>query len=387
LKSANTPKEGETRALNALKAFAKLASLVATAWKTWNEKEMPPVGPPEPGDRYKYEQKQVSGVDDYVISETSEKESAPWQITVRKCNGPFDAPIPAIEIKDWEQVEIEPANPNERRFQFEAKEAKGTFMTEKDVKQKLGIDNRITRLVVFKNTAAANEQDAAKTKKQAALDILNKENAWPEMRITRNETLFGDVACVEGSSLRTNPSFVYHTPWVRFAEILTPRLEHGQPIDVAMLPKKPGENPETVLQRPLEDHLSRLFERFFESAGGQGAKRRMQLTCRYQYDLNKPSKEADLLVITLPIVMAPPFDFTIPDGKNETGSFPQSLSDSIKNWLDDRHPSGKNGRFVFDVSVYSSIGATKLPVYRVSNLQLRLEDIEPKKDPDFHSRT
>lgn len=92
-------------------------------------------------------------------------------------------------------------------------------------------------------------------------------------------------------------------------------------------------------------------------------------------------------MITLPIVMAPPFDFTIPDGKNETGSFPQSLSDSIKNWLDDRHPSGKNGRFVFDVSVYSSIGATKLPVYRVSNLQLRLEDIEPKKDPDFHSRT
>jgi hypothetical protein len=58
-------------------------------------------------------------------------------------------------------------------------------MTEKDVKQKLGIDNRISRAVVFKNTAAANEQDAAKTKKQAALDILNKENAWPELRITR----------------------------------------------------------------------------------------------------------------------------------------------------------------------------------------------------------
>ena len=74
LKSANTPKEVETRALNALKAFAELVSLVATAWKTWNEKEMPPVGPPEPGDRYKYEQKQVTGVDDYVISETSEKE-------------------------------------------------------------------------------------------------------------------------------------------------------------------------------------------------------------------------------------------------------------------------------------------------------------------------
>ena len=74
LKSANTPKEVETRALNALKAFAKLASLVATGWKTWNEKEMPPVGPPEPGDRYKYEQKQVSGADDYVISESKSEQ-------------------------------------------------------------------------------------------------------------------------------------------------------------------------------------------------------------------------------------------------------------------------------------------------------------------------
>jgi hypothetical protein len=171
LKSANTPKEVETRALNALKAFAKLASLVATAWKTWNEREMPPVGPPEPGDRYKYDEKQVSGADDYMIS---------------------------------------------------------------------GIDNRITRVVVFKNTAAANEKDAAKPKEQASLDILNKENAWPELRITRNETLFGDVVCMEGSSPRTNPSFVYHTPWVRFAEILKPRIEYGRRIDIAKLPKEQG---------------------------------------------------------------------------------------------------------------------------------------------------
>ena len=383
LKSADTSVEAK-KTLNALKAFAKLVSLIATAWKTWHEKEMPPVGPPEPGDRYKYDQKQVTGVNDYVISETSEKESAPWQITVRKCNGPFDAPIPSIEIKDWEQVEIEPANPNERRFQFNAKEAKGAFMTEKDVKQELGIGNRITRVVVFRNTAAANESDAAKTRKQAALDILNKENAWPELRITRNETLFGDFACVEGSSPRTNLSFVYHTPWVRFAEILTPRLECGQAINIAKLPEKPAKNLDAAAKRSLKDHLALLLKRIFESvkkdSGDKKAARRIQLTCRYQYDLNKPPKEADSLVITLPIVMAPPFDFNIPDGKNETGDFIQSLSEAIKNWLDDRHPSGSNGRFVFDISVYSRISPAKLPVYRVSNLQLSLKDI--KKDSE-----
>jgi hypothetical protein len=99
-------------------------------------------------------------------------------------------------------------------------------------------------------------------------------------------------------------------------------LEYGRAIDIAKLAAKLPENLETVVPPSLKDHLSRLFKRFFESAGEDGVKRRMQLTCRYQYDLNKPVNENDLLVITLPIVMAPPFDFTIPDGKNETGIFP-----------------------------------------------------------------
>ena len=58
----------------------------------------------------------------------------------------------------------------------------------------------------------------------------------------------------------------------------------------------------------------------------------------------------------------------------------QSLSEAIKNWLDDRHPSGKKGRFVFDVSVYSRISPAKLPVYHLSDLQLSLKDI--KKDSE-----
>jgi hypothetical protein len=177
---------------------------------------------------------------------------------------------------------------------------------------------------------------------------------------------------------------------VRFAEILKPRIEYGRPIDIAKLPKERGKDPETVLQRPLEDHLSRLFKRFFESVPNPGreepAKRRMQLRCRYQYDLNKPANENDLLVITVPIVMAPPFDFTIPDGKNPAGkSFPQSLTEAIKTWLDERNPSGKKGRFVFDISVYSSLDPAKLPVYRLSNLQLGVKKDRVKDEWVFSS--
>lgn len=43
------------------------------------------------------------------------------------------------------------------------------------------------------------------------------------------------MLCVKSPSRRTNPSFVYRTPTVRFAEILKPRLEYGQPIDIAKL--------------------------------------------------------------------------------------------------------------------------------------------------------
>ena len=367
LNNAGTPEEVTKTARTALKAFADLASLVATAWRTWN-RNTAPVGPEIPGDREKYEQKQVPGVDDYlyVINEKRRSEvDDEWQITVCKCKGPADAPIPGIEIEGWQQEEIDTTGPNERRFQYLRY---GEVMMEEAARANL------TRTVAFNNPK----------KKKAALDILNKENAWPEIRMTRNETLFGDVACAEDGSPRTNPSFVYHTPRVRFAEVLKPRLEYGQEIDIAKLPKKPGANLDTPAQQPLKDHLALLFKRFFESVepnpdDEEMVKRRIQLTCRYEYDLGNPSEHVDPLLIALPIVMAPPFDFAIPEGKNKTGSFLQSLIDAMNTWLEKRRPSGKDPRFIFDISLYSSIGTAKLPVYRVSNLQLRLDDI--KEDP------
>jgi hypothetical protein len=131
-------------------------------------------------------------------------------------------------------------------------------------------------------------------------------------------------------------------------------------------------------------------KRFFESVpnpgGEEPAKRRIQLTCRYQYDLNKPANENDLLVIMVPIVMAPPFDFTIPDGKNPAGkSFSQSLTEAIKTWLDEGNPSGKKRRFVFGISVYSSLDPAKLPVYRLSNLQLGVKKDRVKDEWVFSS--
>ena len=373
------PGKPDVKAEKALEAFTKLVVEVRDAWSRWPEDRSERYSEKDQGERRKLSDSL------YVIREMANKKylNEPWEIIVRQCNGLEDDPIPAIEIEDWAQVEIDTPNRNERRFQFVAD---GNFMTDEDVEAELNINNKLTRTVTFNNPVSPDEQkpklDIPK-KKQAALDILSKENAWPEFWMTRNETLFGDVVGTPNGSPRTNPSFVYHTPRVRFAEILKPRLDCGQAIDIAMLPEKPGKNLDTATERSLKDHLELLFKRFFESVKPKSGdeetvKRRIQLTCRYEYDLGNPSEHVDPLLITLPIVMAPPFDFAIPDGKNKTGSFLQSLIDAINTWLEKRHPSGKDARFVFDISVYSNIGAAKLPVYRVSDLQLKLADI---KDP------
>jgi hypothetical protein len=351
------------RVLDALAAFAEIATMVANSWGDW---------PAVRDEKYLGEEPEADPFL-YVISEgVSGQQGGPLVVIVRKCkdadpNG--DTPIPSIEIEGWEQVEIETENPNERCFQYRNDEV---FLKEDEAK-------RISiRRVVFDE-----------------LDILHKQDAWAGVRMTRNENLFGDRACTERSP-RTNPKFIYQTPMVRFPEILTPLLECDKKIDIARIPSAPDGTPDEDRKKPLEGHLARLFERFFESVAEnldeeETEGRRIQLTCRYQYDLDHPpydlggDGDANSLPITLPIVMAPPFDFIVPTDLRSCGenlfSFLCSLSGAIKGWFEGRYPSTNNGRFTFDISVYSTLGAAgRLPIYRMKNLQLMLDDVSDLKE-------
>lgn len=357
------------RVLDALAAFAQIASMVANSWGGW----------PAVRDK-KYVRREMPGADEYlyVISERSQGDvNTPWEVRVRKCKDPElkqNAPIPAIEIDGWTREKVETENPNERRFRYKKGEA---FLKENEAR------NISARRVVFEQ-----------------LDILHKQNAWAGVRMTRNENLFGDRACVAGPP-QTNPKFVYQTPMVRFPEILTPLLKCDLEIDIARLPEKPGENPDATTEKPLEGHLARLFERFFESVEAnlpneKTDTRRIQLTCRYQYDLDHPPYDVGdnegSLPITLPIVMAPPYDFKVRTDyegcvKNSS-SFLCSLSKAIKIWfsgdsqsMGGRYPSRENGRFIFDIAVYSTLGdAGKLPIYRINSLLLMLKDVSDLKE-------
>jgi hypothetical protein len=352
------------RVLDALAAFAQIASMVANSWGDWpTVRDKVYVSPEEPGaDAYLY-----------VINESGQdQEDTPWEVIVRKCKDadPYgDTPIPSIEIEGWELMEIPNGNPDERRFRYWDVDG---FLTGREAK------NISTRTVVFEK-----------------LDILHNQNAWAGVRMTRNENLFGDRACIEIHP-RTNPKFIYQTPMVRFPEILTPLLKYDAEIDIARIPAKPGGTQDEMVKKPLEGHLARLFGRFFESVAKNldeemTDERRIQLTCRYRYDLDHPPYgfgdvgDADSLPVTLPIVMAPPFNFTVRTDYmtcvNNSNSFLCKLSEAIKVWFGRRYPSKNNGRFIFEISVYSTLGdGGKLPIYRMNNLALILDEVSDLKE-------
>jgi hypothetical protein len=183
---------------------------------------------------------------------------------------------------------------------------------------------------------------------------------------------------------------------VRFPEILTPLLKYDAEIDIARIPAKPGGTQDEMVKKPLEGHLARLFGRFFESVAKNldeemTDERRIQLTCRYRYDLDHPPYgfgdvgDADSLPVTLPIVMAPPFNFTVRTDYmtcvNNSNSFLCKLSEAIKVWFGRRYPSKNNGRFIFEISVYSTLGdGGKLPIYRMNNLALILDEVSDLKE-------
>ena len=153
-----------------------------------------------------------------------------------------------------------------------------------------------------------------------------------------------------------------------------PRIEYGRPIDIAELPKEQGKDPETVLQRPLEDHPSRLFKRFFESAPNPGREAEAPHTAYVSLPIRsqQAGERNDLLVITVPIVMAPAVRFHDPlTARTQQGKASRSPHRGDQDMARRTQPVRKEGPVCFRrISVYSSLDPAKLPVYRLSNLQL-----------------
>ncbi|MBS1913511.1 MAG: hypothetical protein JST22_16105 [Bacteroidetes bacterium] len=349
------PATDDTRAEVALRVFTELVERAALAWMAWGCYYGVYVPTYETNERYRY-----------VISEDEEEVTIEGVtgichvITIRLCDGTPDVELPWVLIDGFTPVVLS-STPTACRFCYGYIDPVTQQPTLLQTADALTIRNR---RVMFEN-----------------LNILAQQNAWGGVYAARNMNLFqGDAACNAGAPRHTNPAFVYRTPMVRFGSLLTPLIEYDRPILIRDLGPNPG-------VRTIGEHVSAMFTAFFEGLWQQNDPaicRRIMATCRYDYQLDSASVAADPVVVTLPIHMAPPFEFVIPydEGELPDDTFTYAATDSITTWFNKRYPERGHGVLVFDISVYSSLSASdKLPVYRISNLQLSLNDVSDLQEP------
>jgi LysM repeat protein len=214
------------------------------------------------------------------------------------------------------------------------------------------------------------EEGVAKTTRtvqlENKLDVLKEENAWAGISVIRNQHLD------PGETREVNPDFIYKTPIIRFINVVTPLLDPAVEINIAEFTPPPAGGPQEV---SLKTYLSNFFRVFFrEVPVVSGATRTITLGCNYRYDLQPPSgSESDAMRVLVPVFLTLPYPFQIPqDWDPDQGNFVNLVAESITDWLTRNTPSSDGARLYFDLSLFSSLSDSKLPVLRLRKLYLSI---------------
>lgn len=257
------------------------------------------------------------------------------------------------------------------------------------------VKDRHLRLIVFGEYE--NQETAAHLELKAEtgnLDVMEKQNAWGGVSIRRNQYLFDHPDGSPNKEKPTNPNFIYQTATIRFSNLITPLLESRMAFNIAALPS-PGKTlqNETSYKRSLIEHLQALFYNYF--GGVETIKnRKIKLNLTYTYHLQDPvSLHAGLnpLTVNVPAHFVPPFEFNIPQDWEFEGpsgscqeldgdlSFICILDEKIQSWYTLHQPPGatQGAKLIFEISTFSTFTDSQLPVYKLSDLYLKLEDIVP----------
>jgi hypothetical protein len=319
-------------AFNAISSFAWLAQRTAKAWQTWQSAlalyKAAPVDSPE--SHFVIEQRAAAAG------------SEPKALVVSvSADSPVLLPqLPKVEIAGY-TTKVLTQTGESVSYYFESISDSLQVLTYADGR------NISTRHLVF-----------------IGFDILKIENAWAGAAVKRNENLLPDK--------KTNPDFVFQSPVVRFVNVLTPLLDPDVEINIE---RYTPATPATVAT-----FLSNFMIAFF--AGAQTSvsdERTIRLGASYSYQLQdsgkpkvEPGQELDL-DITIPILLTLPTPISVTkEGLAPGSAFISSVSKTIENWFLNNKPSGveNSGKLWFDVSVYSSLSQSQLPVLRMRRLYL-----------------
>jgi hypothetical protein len=197
------------------------------------------------------------------------------------------------------------------------------------------------------------------------LNILEWQNAISEVTITRNEDL------LDGKT--TRQEFIYTTSVVKFPNKIVPLLDNEQPVNIAGI--ETGEPVIRKLAEQLQIFFKALLDRSLEHDD-----QLVKLECLYAYQLKSGGGLPD---VKLPVLLVPPYAFQLPadwDFGNEN-SFVNQLANGITTWFNEHLPSDANlqERFLFDVSIFSKLEASKLPVVRLRNVFLEVGAVSDLK--------
>lgn len=326
-----------TAFLNALNAFKNLVRNVKDVWGTW-----------EPGIAENTESAPLEGDIHYKFHIREDSEDNTGQgtllIDVERKELTQKDELGDLMITPTVQLDI----PN-----IEINGTKGVIQTN----EKTDEETRQYEGLTWENARSIPER----TVTVENLNILELQNVISQITLTRNEDL------INGKT--TNDAFVYKTSMVKFPNKLVPLLDNRQPIDI-----KAEVNPSGDLWT-FGEYLKAFFEKLLskEKVDAQTVK----LECSYAYNIQKDSV---LPEIKLPILMAPPTEFSIPADfdLNDSTSFVSKLAANIQTWFDENQPADQNAneRFLFDLAVFSKIESSKLPIVRLRNVFLNRDDVK-----------
>jgi hypothetical protein len=207
-------------------------------------------------------------------------------------------------------------------------------------------------------------------------DIIGQQNAWGAIWLTRNKELISGRA--------TSPVFVYQTPQVSFANMVTPLLVNTQSWYIDRLGAADGITPQS---RSLADHIQQLFKTLLPKSADQSYD--IRLACRYAFSLVPDTGQGAGLVSMLPVLLGP--RLTIMAGEqmlDQTQQFRANVAQAIDEWKGRNKPLTTNGMYIFSLAIFSHLDTTsaagdntKLPLLRIEDLRLRLENIVPAAQP------
>ncbi|HEX3249359.1 MAG TPA: LysM peptidoglycan-binding domain-containing protein [Pyrinomonadaceae bacterium] len=317
------------KAFSAISSFAWLAQRAAKAWMTWDNTAA------------LYNAQIDSPEYHFVISQHGQDQSGVKALIVTVAAdgpGPRLQKLPKVEIQGY-KTEVLTQTPELASYYFVGVQDQTVLTYE------IG-RNLSSRHLLFTD-----------------FDILKVETAWAGAAVKRNENLLPDET--------TNPAFVFQSPVVRFVNVLTPLLDPIEEIDIA----------DFAVTKPekLAQYLSDFLIAFFEAAQTAGNENRtVRLGAAYGYKL-EDSGEADTqallpdLDILLPILLTTPTSISIlRERLGPDSTFIKAVADTINMWFATNKPNGveESGRLWFDLSVYSSLSESQLPVLRMRRLFL-----------------